>query len=118
MKLVTGHSKPKAAAHAGAHAKGRHATHMSVERAENGVMVSTHHEAAKSKAHAKSGMSMSTYEPPEKHLFNDREALMAHMAEKFGDVLPGAAGKPAASAAAAGGASDGPETEEDTPKMS
>lgn len=116
MKLVTGHSKPKAAAHA--HTKGRHATHMSVERAENGVMVSTHHEAPKSKAHAKSGMSMSTYEPPEKHMFNDMGSFVDHMTKKMGDVLPGSAGKPAASAAAAGGASDGPETEEDTPKMS
>lgn len=108
-KLVSGHSKkamPK-------HGKGRKATHMRIERAENGVMVHTDHERPEmSKSQMASGMG--GYEMPEKHMFNDRKAMMDHIADKFGDVLPEGEMK---GAAKAGGKSKGPETEEDTDEM-
>lgn len=124
MKIVTGNSKGTASLHKPAKHNGgaRKGSHMTIRRAENGVSVDTHHEKETSGSRNAMKAGMDTYEPPTQHLFNNHKALMDHIAEKFGDVLGdkdmGDHGKPAKSAAAAGGASKGPQTEEDTPKMS
>lgn len=132
MKIVTGNSKGSASLHKPAKHKGgaRKGSHMTIRRAENGVSVETHHEKESGGSRNAMKAGMDTYEPPTQHLFNNHKALMDHIAEKFSDVLGhetdnaandkkmGDHGKPAKSAAAAGGASKGPQTEEDTAKMS
>lgn len=116
-KLVSGHAKAKEKVH-----KGRKATHMRIERAENGVIVHTEHEKPEMSRNQKMGMG-EAYEPPEAHTFNNHEDMMDHIKEKFGDVLPetddaendkkmNEHGKPKKSAAAADGASKGPVTDE------
>jgi len=115
MKVVSGHSKPKKAS---AH-KGRRASHMTIERAENGLMVTTHHVRPKgaSKQQEKS-MMMDAYEAPEKKVFAGRQELMDHMADKFGDVLPENDAPVKKSAAATGGSNHGSaDTPEETDEM-
>ena len=106
MKVVSGRSKPKAPAEH----KGRRASHMTIERAENGLMVTTHHERPKGKSKQQEKAMMMDgmgYEPPEKKVFTGRKELMDHMNDKFGDVMPENDAKPADSAAKAGGSNHG-----------
>ena len=111
MKVVSGHSKPKKAAEH----KGRRASHMTIERAENGLMVTTHHVRPKaaSKQQEKSMMMENSYEAPEKKVFAGRQELMDHMADKFGDVLPENDAPVKKSAAATGGGNHGSADDEE-----
>ena len=76
MAKASGHSKPKKAGK-------RKVTHIHVERAGNGFTVSHRMEPQKKMQH---GSMMDQYEEPQNNVFNDKDAMMAHVGGLAGQM--------------------------------